>query len=175
MSEPFIGQIQSFGFSFAPVGWAQCNGQLIPISGNEALFALLGTTYGGNGTTTFGLPDLRGRVQIHMGNGPGLTPRTIGSASGNESSALTVNQMPIHNHVATLNAAVKNATDTIPNARALGVPNTPAYIDSKANEAMRDSSVVIANAGNNAPIPGMEPYLTINWCIALEGVFPPGS
>ncbi len=99
MSDPFIGQIQTFGFNFAPRGWARCDGQLLPISSNSALFSLLGTTYGGDGRTTFGLPDLRGRAALHQGQGPGLSNRNLGQRAGAENTTLTVNQMPSHNHV----------------------------------------------------------------------------
>src|SRR4029453_7998397 len=100
MSEPFLGQIQAFGFNFAPRGWATCDGQILPIAQNTALFSLLGTTYGGNGVNTFGLPDLRGRVAVHQGNGPGLSPYVIGEVTGTESVTLILTQMAAHNHAA---------------------------------------------------------------------------
>ncbi len=98
MSNPFLGQIQTFAFDFAPQGWAKCDGQLLPISSNTSLFSLVGTFYGGDGMTTFGLPDLRGRVPIHMGNGSGLSSRPMGQAGGAENETITINQLPVHNH-----------------------------------------------------------------------------
>ena len=110
MSEPFLAEVKIVGFNFAPRGWAQCDGQILPINQYQALFSILGTTYGGDGRTTFGLPDLRGRVAMHPGNGPGLSPRQLGQKTGTETNTLTVNQMPAHNHTAsgTVNPQCKN-------------------------------------------------------------------
>src|ERR1700758_3405683 len=109
MAQPYVGEIRMFAGNFAPAGWMFCEGQLLPISENETLFQLIGTTYGGDGETTFALPDLRGRVPIHMGQGSGLTPRTIGDAGGAETVTLTVAQMPVHHHIVNTGALVAAA------------------------------------------------------------------
>ena len=166
MSQPFLGQIQSFGFNFAPRGWALCNGQLLSIAQNTALFALLGTTYGGNGQTTFALPDLRGRCSLHFGQGPGLTNRDLGEVSGTETVTLTTNQMPQHNH--TMNASSATKVGSAPAGNVFG--GAPIYISGAPDSVMAPAS--IGMTGGSQPHPNMEPYLVINWCIALEGIFP---
>lgn len=166
MSEPFLGQIQPFGFSFAPRGWAKCDGSLIAISSFSALFSLLGTTYGGDGRTTFGLPDLRGRVSLHQGTGPGLTPRIIGAKSGEESVFLTENEIPPHNHL--LNGQSAKATGNELDKKVLA--SAEIYIDPPVNTELASDSISFTGGGlahNNVP-----PYLVINWCIALTGLFP---
>ena len=125
MATPFIGQIMLNGFGFAPRNWAFCNGQLLPINQNQALFSILGTTYGGNGVQTFALPDLRGRVPIHWGNGPGLTPRSLGEVGGSESVTLLQTQMPAHNHVASASAAAPSVG--VPTGNAWATGGTAAY------------------------------------------------
>ncbi len=110
--EPYIGQIQAFGFNFAPVGWAQCNGQLLPIAQYQALFSLLGTTYGGDGQTTFALPDLRGRSIVHYGSGPGLSPVQLGQNGGHETVTLTINQLPSHNHAVSVAVNTGNGEES---------------------------------------------------------------
>lgn len=167
MASPFIGQIQPFGFNFPPRGWATCDGQLLPISQNTALFALLGTTYGGDGRTTFALPDLRGRVPIHMGNGPGLSSYTIGQKSGVETVTLTVPQLPSHNHTHACSSDDPNAGSPVNNVPA-AVAN-PIY--STTQNALMSPSV-IGNAGGSQPHENRQPYLTINFCICLQGIFP---
>lgn len=169
MSEPFIGMIATFGFNFAPRGWAMCNGQLLPIAQNTALFSLLGTTYGGNGQTTFALPDLRGRVPIHFGQGPGLSNYDLGQVGGTETNTLTVNQMPAHSHPATLHASTQPANDTLPTGNYLA--DGGAY-QSATNTQMNAGAVTNGNSGGNQPTPNIQPYLAINTCIALEGIFP---
>jgi len=171
--EPFIGQIEVFGFNFAPKGWAQCNGQLLPISQYSALFSLLGVTYGGDGRTTFGLPDLRGRVAINQGQGPGLSTYTIGQAAGAETVTLTTLQIPAHTHTAVLRGNSEGATSNEPSNKSLGAganifnTNPP-----ESGEALNASSIQVAPTGGSLPHNNMQPYLTINYCIALEGVFP---
>lgn len=167
--EPFIGQIQTFGFNFAPRGWALCNGQLLPISSNSALFSLLGTTYGGDGRTTFGLPDLRGRAAIHFGQGPGLPNYVIGSKGGAPTVTLNATQMPSHTHVATLRASHTAATVSKPENNVLGSSQT---YHTPPTDVNMGSSINVANAGGNQAHDNMQPYLTINWCIALTGTFP---
>jgi len=174
MSEPFIGQIQSFGFNFAPRGWALCNGQLLPIQQNTALFSLIGTTYGGNGTTNFQLPNLQGRLPMHQGNGPGLTPRVIGETAGSENQTLLISNMPMHNHP--LNAATQAATTEKPAGSFLAQANDPAtgnpisIYGPTADTTL--NATAIGAAGSSIPFSIMPPFLVINFCIALNGIFP---
>ncbi len=171
-SDPFIGQIQTFGFSFAPRGWAKCDGQLLQISSNTALFSLLGTTYGGDGRTTFGLPDLRGRAPIHQGQGPGLTNRIIGQKSGAETVTLNTQQMPNHTHVATLKGTTQAPAqiDDTPTGKVLAKGGK--YSDLNSNTDMGATSITNANTGGGQAHANMQPFLVINYCIALQGVFP---
>lgn len=170
MSTPFIGEIRMFGGNFAPQGWAFCNGQLLPIAQYDALFALIGTTYGGDGQTTFALPDLRGRIPIHAGQGAGLSNRTLGEISGVESVTLTVNQLPAHAH------ALLGSTDvsgqSSPAGNVLAQPSTidlyrPATVPSAAL-----SPNAITSAGGSQPHDNMGPFLCVTFIIALEGIFP---
>jgi microcystin-dependent protein len=168
MADPFIGEIRTFGFNFAPRGWAMCNGQLLPINQNQALFALLGTTYGGNGQTTFALPDLQGRVGIHVGQGPGLSPYVLGQEAGTETVTLTQNQMPQHSHVVQANAAP--ATGSRPGGAVLA--RTSDQIYASAGDGTTMNQAMIGNAGGSQPFGVLQPYLTLNFCIALQGIFP---
>ena len=168
MSEPFLGEIRAVGFNFAPVGWAMCNGQLLSIAQNTALFSLLGTTYGGNGTTTFALPDLRGRVGIHQGQGPGLSPYVIGQVAGTETVTLIAQQMPQHNHV--VNASGAAGTATRPTTAVLAKTTAPAYAPASDGTVM--AANMIGTAGGNQPHSNIQPYLAVNFIIALEGIFP---
>ncbi len=166
--EPYIGQISMVGFNWAPKGWALCNGQLIAVQQNTALFSLLGTTYGGDGRSTFGLPNLQGRAPIHWGNGPGLTPRSIGEVAGEEQVTLISTQMPMHNHslnVSTEDAGVKN-----PSNQVLATTTTSAYVAGPIDGAMNPQA--IGMAGGNQPHDNMQPYLAISFIIALQGIFP---
>lgn len=164
--DPFLGQIQAFGFNFAPRGWALCDGQLLPIASNTALFSLLGTTYGGDGRTTFALPDLRGRTGVHMGQGPGLTDRALGSKGGEEQVVLTEGQLPAHGH--SLVAAAEAADQSKPSGNQLASGN---FYHAATNDA-KLAETSIGKTGSNQPHDNMPPYLTINWCIALVGVYP---
>jgi microcystin-dependent protein len=170
MADPFVGEIRMFGGNFAPQGWALCNGQLMAITQNTALFSLLGTNFGGDGRTTFGLPDLRGRAPIHMGQGGGLTERPIGSSGGHEAVALIVQNCPAHSHTAngaggaTQPSPVGAVWSTDPNG------NTAAYSTS-ANGVMAPGAIGTTGAGQ--PHENMQPYLAVNYIIALTGVFPP--
>lgn len=169
-SEPFIGQIAVVAFNYAPQGWAKCEGQLLPIAQNQALFALLGTTYGGDGMTTFALPDLRGRVPMGDGNGPGLTPRVLGEKSGSETNTLTIAQMPMHNH--TVNASTVDGDQNLPTG---SIPaNTKAldkeYTSSGANTTMSPSMIGVS--GGSQPVNNIQPYTTLTYIIALQGIWP---
>jgi microcystin-dependent protein len=175
MSEPFIGQIMMFGGNFAPRGLALCDGQLLSIAQNTALFSILGTIYGGNGQTTFALPDLRGRVPVHPGQGAGLPPVEQGEMAGSASVTLTVNQMPMHNHSV---AASQNATTTDPNG---AVPSNdarggnPVSIYAAQPDGTHMNPQMIGVAGGGQPISIQPPFLGVNFIIALEGIFPPRS
>jgi microcystin-dependent protein len=172
--EPFIGQIEFFGFNFAPRGWAFCDGSLMSISENSALFSLLGTTFGGNGTTTFALPDLRGRVAINQGQGPGLSPYMMGQSSGTESVTLTINEMPSHSHSAVLRGNSEDANSGEANNKTLGVANANIYNTNgpENGETLNPNSIQVAVAGGNQPHPNIQPYLVGNYCIATEGIYP---
>jgi len=176
--EPFIGQVIMFTGNFAPRNWALCDGTLLSIQQNEALFSILGTTYGGDGRTTFALPDLRGRVPLHAGSGPGLTNRTLGQKAGTEEHTLTVNQMPSHTHTAsgTVEPRCKNGAgdETNPNNAFPAVANTDLYADVPDSNTMGPSTVAITvmNTGGNASVDHMPPYLAVNYIIALIGTYP---
>ncbi len=192
MSEPFIGQLMTVPYNFPPRGWAFCQGQILSIAQNTALFSLLGTTYGGNGQTTFALPDLRGRVPIGAGQGPGLSPRTLGEMSGAENTTLITTQMPAHVHqspTVTMNAVNVKASEQAPQAGAFlgrgvdtapmpdSIPEiyVPAASGSGATPIPLGGVNVAANtgvAGGSQPFSIMQPYLVLNPCIALEGIFP---
>ena len=172
------------GFNFVPRGWALCDGQLLPVNQNEALFSLLGTTYGGDGRTTFGLPDLRGRVAIHQGNGPGLTTRRIGEKAGVERVVLNANTMPVHGHSAQgqMMATTSDAQTDEPAGKFLakasrgdiyGDPGDPASLTDMASESI--SVTVDDNAGAGQPHENMQPYLVVNFVIALIGLYPSRS
>ena len=164
--EPFIGQIQPFGFNFAPRGWAKCDGQILSIAQNTALFSLLGTTYGGDGRTTFALPDLRGRNGLHIGQGPGLSNVNWGERGGAETRTLTVAQMPSHGHA--INAKEEGTSDS-PSGMYIAGDGTNAF-GSPSDTVMAGNSV--GNTGGNQPIDIQNPFLGINYCIALVGIFP---
>jgi microcystin-dependent protein len=164
MSEPFLGEIRPFSFGFAPKGWAICNGQLLPINQNQALFALLGTTYGGDGRTTFGLPDLRGRAGMHVSQA-----HPQGQSGGAESISLTEGQLPRHNHAA--NASNVPATQPSPAGKFWAQDSDGNIVyNSTGTSAM--AAGAIGNAGGGQPHPNMQPYLVVNYCIALQGIFP---
>jgi len=176
MSDPFLGEIRMVGFNFAPTGWALCNGQTLSISQYAALFALLGTTFGGNGTTTFNLPNLQGRVPIHQGNGAGLSPYVMGEAGGAENVTLLSNQMPAHNHLVNVNNAAGNSAD--PTGKILAETATESrppvltqtYTSNAATGTLAPTAVSIA--GGNVPHANLQPFLTVNFIIALVGIFP---
>jgi len=171
MSNPYIGEIRAFGFNFPPRGWATCSGQLLPISQNTALFSLLGTTYGGDGRTTFALPDLRGRVAINQGQGPGLSNYTIGEMSGEESHTLTINETPAHTHLlGATNAGGNQQTPQNTFIATDAAGNTAGFASGPANVTMNPAS--LSPSGGNQPHNNLPPYLTVNYCIALSGIYP---
>lgn len=174
MSQPYVGEIRLFGCNFPPQGWATCSGQLLAISENDVLFTLLGTTFGGDGVTTFGLPDLRGRVPVHTGTGAGLSTRVIGEMGGTESVTLTTNQIPSHSHtvVATTTAATTGTPGptVVPGA----VANQTMYVtDTTGAVPFTTSAQSVGIAGGSQPHDNCMPSLTLNYCIALYGIFPP--
>ena len=187
MAEPFVGEIRAFGFNFAPVGWAMCQGQLMQISQYSTLFALIGTTYGGDGRTTFGLPDLRGRAAIGQGMGPGLSPYHMGDRGGAEIVTLNTNQMPQHSHqmtdkstqaALTCTAQEANATTPVNNSIAANVRGETLnrFSDQNPSETMKPGSIALSGntepTGGNQPHENRAPYLVINYCIAFQGIWP---
>lgn len=166
MAEPFLGEIKIMSFNFAPKGWTMCNGQTLPINQNQALFSLLGTTYGGNGITTFALPNLQGRTPMHMGNG-----HTLGQQGGEQSHTLSISELPVHIHQAQATSAVATTSapdNTVMLAQSQG---SSLYAPADAN-AQALAPNAIANVGGSQPHQNMQPFLTLNFCIALQGIFP---
>lgn len=163
MAEPFLAEIRVFSFNFAPQGWALCNGQLLPINQNQALFSLLGTTYGGNGTTNFALPDLRSRTPIHTGSG-----HTLGERGGEEAHTVSIAELPTHTHA--LNASSVPGDSPIPTGRVLASPLNLTYRPPGAPVTMAAASVT--NTGGSQPHLNLQPLLTLSFCIALQGIFP---
>jgi microcystin-dependent protein len=170
MSEPFLGMIIIVPYNFAPRGWAFCNGQILPIAQNTALFSLLGTTYGGNGQTTFALPDLRGRWPNSSGQGPGLSSYDLGQVGGTESTTMTINQMPAHNHNSTTPATAADGNSIDPAAGAVFGAGQSIYKVGAATIQMSPTPTSLT--GGSQPFSILQPYLTLNYCIALEGIFP---
>jgi microcystin-dependent protein len=178
MADPFVAEIRIFGFNFAPTGWAMCNGQILPISQNTALFSLLGTFYGGDGKSNFALPNLQGSAAMHTGQGPGLSQRFLGEMSGSQAVTLVAADMPAHTH--SFNAVNSNAAVQNPQGAALakgryasGTQNGAVafYQTAAPNVTMAPNSVAVA--GGSLPHNNLQPYLTLNFCIALQGVYPP--
>ena len=170
MSEPFIGQICIYGFNFAPRGWAFCNGQILAISQNTALFSLLGTTYGGNGTTTFALPNLQSRVPLHFGQGPGLSAYSLGEVTGSENVTLNQTNLPPHNHNSTTPATGADANAVDPAAGAVLATGTSIYRLAAASVQMSPTPTSLT--GSSLPVSIIQPLLAVNFCIALQGIFP---
>jgi microcystin-dependent protein len=169
MAQPYIGEIRIFAGNFAPLGWAFCDGQLLPISENETLFVLIGTIYGGDGQETFALPNLQSRVPIHRGTGPGLPTYTIGETGGVESVTLTVNQMPVHTHTPVADAG--NGTTTNPqNNLWAGQPAFLQYASAAPNVNMKIDA--IQPVGGSQPHNNLQPYLTVSFILSLFGIFP---
>ncbi|SHF82266.1 Microcystin-dependent protein [Mariniphaga anaerophila] len=171
MSEPYVGEIRMFAGNFAPRGWAFCDGQLMAVSQNDALFSLLGTTYGGDGRTTFALPDLRGRIPVHAGDGPGLAPKRLGERGGAESVTLAVNHMPAHKHEIVCNDFVGNSLgDSESRAIAAGT-NSRVFTDNAENLVPLNNGT-IGNAGGNQSHANLMPYNCVHFIISLVGIYP---
>ncbi|MAT99586.1 MAG: phage tail protein [Anaerolineaceae bacterium] len=169
MSDPFVGEIRMFAGNFAPQGWAFCDGQLLAVSQFDALFSLFGTIYGGDGRTTFGLPDLRGRLPIHMGSGPGLTPRNIGSRGGAENVTLTTAQLPVHTHQLRASGDLAGRTAAQGNVLAKST-NVDLYSGDAPDAALAPAA--ITNSGNSQSHTNEMPFLCINFIVALFGIYP---
>lgn len=169
MSNPFLGEIRIFAFNFAPVGWAQCNGQVVPISQYTALFSLLGTYYGGNGTTNFALPNLQSRVAIHVGHGAGLSAYSQGQMGGTETVKLSKAEMPVHSHHVHADGSAGRGADPVGHVLARA-PSDIYGIQLHGTSIMNPK--MIADAGGGEPHNNLQPYLALNFCIALQGIFP---
>ena len=178
---PFLGQIAFVPYNFAPIGWAECNGQMMSIAQNTALFSLLGTTYGGDGQTTFALPDMRGRVLVHNGQGAGLSSRVLGEQGGTESVTLLPGQMPAHTHTTVMNGTTAEGNTNLPTN---AIPANTKVLDKEYYDAslvapgspaaviVPMAPPIVSPSGGNQPHPNMQPYLTLKCIIALEGVYP---
>lgn len=176
MSVPFIGEVRLFAGNFAPVGWELCRGQIMPISENEALFYLIGTTYGGNGGTTFALPDLRGRVPVHQGTGPGVTPKVLGELAGDESVTLTAQHLPAHTHEQVVVSEYTATSRTaVGNVRAVLTGDNKAYASPSEDVKPDVLRATSSSAGGGQPHENLQPYLSLNYIIAVNGVFPTQS
>ena len=173
MADPFVAEIRLFPFNFAPKGWAFCNGQLMPLSQNTALFSLVGITYGGNGSSNFALPNLQGRAAMHPGQGAGLSARNLGDSGGSAAVTLLQSEIPAHAHTLAASNEIGEDRKAVGEAMARStggplygaVPSTPVTLAAEA----------VAPVGGNQPHNNLMPYLTLNFCIALQGVFPPRS
>jgi microcystin-dependent protein len=169
MSEPFVGEIRMFAGNFAPRGWAFCDGQLLAVSQNDVLFSLLGTIYGGDGRTTFGLPDLRGRVPVHAGSGPGLSPQPLGAMAGTEAETITVNQLPSHTHNYQANTTAGSQSAAVGNLVATRAGD-PTYAEDAPSVDM--SATAISSVGGSQSHTNLMPYLCVHFIVALFGIYP---
>jgi len=176
MSNPYVGEIRAVGFNFAPKGWAFCNGQLLPISQNTALFSLLGTYYGGDGKSNFALPNLQGRAPMNQGNGAGLTPRSIGETGGYTNVTLLTQEIPSHTHVGQ-NAEASTAGTPGPTTifGGGGRGKEPAYAPASATNTVQMANTAVGATGSSLPHNNMPPYMTVNFIISLQGIYPPRS
>jgi microcystin-dependent protein len=172
MSSPFIAEIRILGCNFAPIGWSFCSGQLISIAQNTALFSLIGTTFGGNGTTNFGLPNLQGKAPMQSGQGPGLSLRNLGETGGTATVTLLSTEMPSHTH-GVVAATVDIADSNVPTNNNIGKASTQIFNTVGTQVPMSVST--ISSVGGNQPHNNMMPYLVMNFCIAMQGVYPPRS
>lgn len=170
MAEPFLSEIRIMSFGFPPKGWALCDGQFLPINQNQALFSLLGTTFGGNGQTTFALPDLRGRTPIHVGSG-----HTLGARGGEQAHTVSIAELPTHTHV--LNASTAGASTNVPTSNVLARGQTSSsnpinYYDTTISNLVAMNAASVTNTGGSQAHLNMQPFLTLSFCIALQGIFP---
>jgi microcystin-dependent protein len=173
MADPFVAEIRMFPFNFAPKGWAFCDGQILPISQNTALFSLLGTTFGGDGKSTFALPNLQGSAPMHPGQGPGLSEHFLGEQSGTETVTLLQSEIPIHTHAVNTDASDPGDVET-PSPNVVLARSSPfIYRSAPVADAAPMAFQALAPAGGGLPHNNLQPYLTLNFCIALQGVFPP--
>jgi microcystin-dependent protein len=173
MANPFVAEIRIFPFNFAPTGWAFCDGQILPLSQNTALFSLLGTTYGGDGKSNFALPNMQGNVPMHPGQGPGLSLHDLGETGGSDTVTLLESEIPSHNHAMMTFGGQASGHAPAPNvsfARAVGID---AYSATSTSGLVQMSDSTVAPAGGDQPHNNLQPYLTLNFCIALQGVYPP--
>jgi microcystin-dependent protein len=168
--QPFLGEVVCGGWNFCPVGWAECNGQALPISGNDALFQLIGTTYGGDGQSTFALPNLQGRTVIGQGSGPGLTTRDLGEQGGAENVTLSQSQIPSHTHPMTANGVAEKSASPTGKIAGTAPAGAAVYSSSTPNTTLHPGTVVVA--GQSQPHNNLQPYLATKCCIAVAGVFP---
>ena len=173
--EPFLGMIVGFGGNFAPRGWALCDGQLLSINAYSAVFSILGTTYGGDGRTTFGLPDLRGRSVVNWGHGPGLSSIAIGHKGGAETETLTVTQLPSHSHTATLHGESTLPDSSNPNNKMLAFSEIYARPVAADDKTFAPESIQVQSTGGGSPVPIRSPYQAVSMIIALQGTYPSRS
>jgi len=171
MADQFVAEIRIFPFNFAPVGWAFCDGQILPISQNTALFSLLGTTYGGNGQSTFALPNVQGNAPMHPGQGPGLSLHDLGETGGTETVTLLESEMPSHSHSLMAQATPLGGSSD-PTGNSLNRPASGNLYSNSAANHVQLSSSALSPAGGNQPHNNMMPYLVLNFCIALQGIYP---
>jgi microcystin-dependent protein len=175
MADNFVGEIRLFPFNFAPQGWAQCNGQILPISQNTVIFSLIGTYYGGNGTSNFALPNLQGAVALDMGQGEGLTLRDIGETGGSATVTLTTSEIPAHSHSVNCAATTGNAASPSGNSFGAAQRGKPPGYAPATGTSVNMSGSAVKNEGGGGAHNNLQPYLTLNFCIALVGVYPSRS
>ena len=171
--DPFVAEIRIFPFNFAPKGWAFCDGQILPLSQNTALFSLLGTTYGGDGKSNFALPNMQGNAPMHPGQGPGLSLHDLGETGGSDTVSLLESEIPSHSHGLFANSVAGDTNGPSPQVSMTRSANATAYSATTNSSLVSMSGNTLAPAGGDQPHNNMQPYLTLNFCIALQGVYPP--
>ena len=171
--DPFVAEIRIFPFNFAPKGWAFCDGQILPLSQNTALFSLLGTTYGGDGKSNFALPDMQGNIPMHPGRGPGLSEHFLGETGGSDTVSLLESEIPSHSHAWMASNADSNNQSPVGQLVAAGLGGVTFYGEQNAGALTTLNDNVLAPAGGDQPHNNLQPYLTLNFCVALQGVYPP--
>ena len=170
MAQPYVGEMRMFAGNFAPAGWMFCAGQLLPISENETLFNLIGTTYGGDGQTTFALPNIQGRTMIHQGQGTGLTSRNMGETGGAETVTLTTSQIPSHNHQIAAHTGAERSASPVNSIPGIAPATAPVYTSSASNASL--GAGALGASGGSQPHNNLQPYLAVKCCISLFGIFP---